>query len=41
MFDSIQPCTETNASPGDGVDNDCDERIDEETLDGLGMCCNM
>eukprot|EP00058_Branchiostoma_floridae_P004052 XP_002589540.1 hypothetical protein BRAFLDRAFT_97038 [Branchiostoma floridae] len=28
------PCSPTAAGPGDGLDNDCDGRIDEELLDG-------
>ena len=27
-------CRQTKAEPGDGIDNDCDGEIDEETKDG-------
>ncbi len=29
-----QQCKRTRSRPGDGIDNDCDGRIDEELLDG-------
>ncbi|KAI8485101.1 hypothetical protein Bbelb_372070 [Branchiostoma belcheri] len=29
------PCTETETSSGDGVDNDCDQRVDEELRNGV------
>ena len=28
-------CKKTRSRPGDGIDNDCDGKIDEELLDGL------
>ena len=27
-------CRQTDAIPGDGIDNDCDVAIDEEIIDG-------
>ena len=29
-----QPCEKTVSERGDGIDNDCDGRIDEEICDG-------
>ena len=34
-MDSKQQCRRSRAKPGDGRDNDCDGRIDEEILDGI------
>ena len=31
---NINQCRKTSARPGDGIDNDCDGKVDEETVDG-------
>ena len=32
----FQPCVPSMPVPGDGIDNDCDGRIDEELEDSIG-----
>ena len=39
MYDDISECYSRvcrRSVPGDGIDNDCDGRIDEELEDGIG-----
>lgn len=31
-------CDWTPSFPGDGIDNDCDGRVDEELIDRYGKC---
>ena len=31
---NVNQCRKTNAISGDGIDNDCDGIVDEETVDG-------
>ena len=34
MFYFFLQCRQTAVEPGDGIDNDCDTKIDEEVRDG-------
>ena len=35
FFFFLKQCRRTRSRPGDGIDNDCDGKIDEELLDGI------